>query len=652
MVLQGPRLVDSALGQMSEAPAHRVRNVAGDCGRAVTSYMTGNLLISVICGTRLGGVPVVPVRQPRLCCLQRRSGWGPAAIGGPDLPNSGQRFGDVVISGLAHVDAPHIVTSAEIEEQLAPTMERMRIRPGLLAGLAGVQERRFWDVGEMPSTVAVDAGEQALAASGLDRSVIGALVNTSVSRDYVEPSTASIVHGRLGLPTAAVNMDIGNACLGFLKGMNVVSGLIERGEIQHGLVVDGETSRFAIESTITRLQATRDPAVFREQFATLTLGSGAVAMVLSQRGTVDGGHAFLGGLSRAATEHALLCTGQWDEMKTDTGALLEAGLEVGALTWKEAVDTFGWDPAGFDLYALHQVSLVHTRAMCDRFGLDCGLVDEGSGPPVRLVHGNPSWGFYLRSLLTALPAAGYRVICPDHIGMGRSAKPPAKAYPYTLARRIEDLSRFMAEVDPGEPVTVVLHDWGGAIGMGWAVAHPEQVAGIVLLNTGAFPMPAGMRLPLALTATRVPVLGDVAVLLGNAFARGATYLAVRRRMPRAIRRGYLAPYDSPAHRVAVLRFVRDMPLRPTDSGYAVLARIEERLALFRDRPVLICWGMRDFVFDERILARWEQIYPPAEVHRFPDAAHYVLEDAAAEIVPLVVDFLHRTAAPQPAPTGR
>src|SRR5660397_273529 len=105
------------------------------------------------------------------------------------------------------------------------------------------------------------------------------------------------------------NMDIGNACLGFLNGMNVVSGLIERGEIKHGLVVDGETSRFAIESTITRLQATRDPAVFREQFATLTLGSGAVAMVLSQRGTVDGGHAFLGGLSRAATEHASLCTG-------------------------------------------------------------------------------------------------------------------------------------------------------------------------------------------------------------------------------------------------------------------------------------------------------------------------------------------------------
>src|SRR5674536_137534 len=135
-------------GTVDSRRAHRVRNVAGDCGRAVTSYLTGNLLISVICGTRLGGVPVVPARQPRLCCLQRRSGWGPAAIGGPDLPNSGQRFGDVVISGLAHVDAPHIVTSAEIEEQLAPTMERMRIRPGLLAGVGGHGARHLTDVPE------------------------------------------------------------------------------------------------------------------------------------------------------------------------------------------------------------------------------------------------------------------------------------------------------------------------------------------------------------------------------------------------------------------------------------------------------------------------------------------------------------------------
>jgi 3-oxoacyl-[acyl-carrier-protein] synthase III len=286
------------------------------------------------------------------------------------LPNSGQRFIDVVITGLAHLDAPVVVTSAEIEDQLAPAMARMGVRPGLLAGLVGVQERRFWEPGELPSASAARAGELALERSGLDRAEIGALVNTSVSRDYVEPSTASIVHGRLGLPAAAVNFDIGNACLGFLNGMNYVSALIERGEITHGLVVNGETSRFVIESTIARLQGSSDVAMFREQFATLTCGSGAVAMVLSRRDAVDGGHAYLGGLSRSATEYALLCTGQWHEMKTDTAGLLEAGLEVGALTWKEAADTFGWDAGGFDLYALHQVSLVHTKAMCDRFGLD------------------------------------------------------------------------------------------------------------------------------------------------------------------------------------------------------------------------------------------------------------------------------------------
>lgn len=286
----------------------------------------------------------------------------------------------------------------------------------------------------------------------------------------------------------------------------------------------------------------------------------------------------------------------------------------------------------------------------DLDGLNYAYVDEGAGPPIVLVHGNPTWGFYFRSLLTALPAAGHRVICPDHIGMGRSAKPPAKAYPYTLSRRIADLTRLMDVLDPAEPVDLVLHDWGGAIGMGWAVEHPDRVGRIVLLNTGAFPLPPGKRLPPSLRAARAPVLGDIAVLRGNAFAAGATVLAVRRRMSRAVRRGYLAPYDSPAHRVSVLQFVRDIPLTPTHPAYAVLARIEQRLPLLADRPILICWGMRDFVFDEQILHRWEAIYPAAEVHRFPDAAHYVLEDATEQIVPLVVDFLARTSVPAPAGT--
>lgn len=286
------------------------------------------------------------------------------------MPHAGQRYRDVVISGLAHLDAPHVVTSAEIEDQLGPAMERLRIRRGLLSRLAGVEERRFWDVGVPPSAMAADSGELALARSGVRRDAIGMLVNTSVSRDYLEPSTASIVHGRMALPATAGNLDLGNACLGFLNGMNLVATMIEHDEIDHGLVVNAESSRFVVESTIERLLGESNAATFREQFATLTLGSGAAAAVLSRAGRGADGPRYLGGLARAGTEHALLCTGDAHEMRTDATRLLEAGLQVGLLTWKEAVDTYGWDPDGFDLYAIHQVSGVHTRAICQTLGLD------------------------------------------------------------------------------------------------------------------------------------------------------------------------------------------------------------------------------------------------------------------------------------------
>ncbi len=285
----------------------------------------------------------------------------------------------------------------------------------------------------------------------------------------------------------------------------------------------------------------------------------------------------------------------------------------------------------------------------DLDGLACCYVDAGAGPPVVLVHGNPTWSFLYRSLLTALPAAGYRAIAPDHIWMGRSAKPPTSAYPYTLARRVADLGRLLDSLALEQPVTLVLHDWGGAIGMAWAVEHPDRVARVVLLNTAAFPLPPGKRLPLVLRVARSRPLGELAVRYANAFAVGATVVGVRRqRMPAEVRRGYVSPYDSPAHRVGIYQFLRDIPVRPGTPAYRVLLRTAERLDVLRNRPVLICWGMRDFVFDADILARWEEIYPQAEVHRFADAGHYVLEDVP-EIVPLVLDFLARSESP--AATG-
>lgn len=286
---------------------------------------------------------------------------------------SARRFDEVVVAGLAHLDAPHVVTSALLEEQLADTFERLRIAPGLLERLSGIRERRIWDEGTMPSEVAARAGERALHDSGVCRDEIGALINTSVSRDHLEPSTASIVHGLMELPPEAVNFDLGNACLGFLDGMNVVATMIEAGQIDHGLVVAGETSRFAMEGTVARLAgeaATR--RMFHEQFATLTVGSGAVAMVLS-RADGPGGHRFLGGLGRASTTgNAGLCVGQGDEMRTDSKGLLDAGMELAGRVWKEAVGTFDWDATGYDTYCLHQVSKVHTGAVVEQLGLDAG----------------------------------------------------------------------------------------------------------------------------------------------------------------------------------------------------------------------------------------------------------------------------------------
>ena len=287
------------------------------------------------------------------------------------MMRAAQRYENVVISGLAHLDAPHVVTSSEMEAQFAKTLDRLGVEPGLLEALSGIIERRVWDEGTRPSEVAARAGELALADSGVSREDIGILVNTSVCRDFLEPSTASLAHGLMGLPVEAVNFDIGNACLGFLNGMNVVSAMIERGEIEHGLIVDGETSGFTLQATIDRLAAdSADERMFREQFATLTLGSGSVAMVLSRSSSAEEGKRFLGGLSRAATQHAGLCTGDVHEMRTDTKGLLLAGLELAGTTWKEAASAFDWDTSAVDTYVIHQVSKVHTKAVADILGME------------------------------------------------------------------------------------------------------------------------------------------------------------------------------------------------------------------------------------------------------------------------------------------
>ena len=273
-------------------------------------------------------------------------------------------------------------------------------------------------------------------------------------------------------------------------------------------------------------------------------------------------------------------------------------------------------------------------------GHEMAYVDEGSGPPVLLVHGNPTWSFYYRSLLTALPPLGLRAIAPDHIGMGRSDKPAAADYPHTLQRRVDDLAAFIDGLSLTEPLSLVVHDWGGAIALAWAVDNVDRLDKLVVLNTGAFPLPPGKSMPWTLRAARLPLVGDLAVRRLNAFSRCALVMGSGQRwLPAEARAGLLAPYDSPEHRVSVSQFVRDIPLSPSDPAYAVLARTEQRLHLLRAVPTTVCWGMKDPVFDETVLEHLLTLLPEAEVHRYADAGHYVLEDAADRIVPLATRFL-------------
>ena len=266
--------------------------------------------------------------------------------------------------------------------------------------------------------------------------------------------------------------------------------------------------------------------------------------------------------------------------------------------------------------------------------------DEGTGRPVVMVHGNPTWSFYWRTLTEALPKAGFRAIAPDHIGMGNSARPSRTEYDHTLASRVADFGAFVDEVAPTGSIDLVVHDWGGPIALTWAVEHPDRVERIVLLNTGAFPLPSDKPIPLPLRAARWPVIGDFAVTRLNAFSLGALVMGSGRRiLPREARQGLLAPYRSKASRVAVHAFVKDIPATPSDPSYAVLRHTEDSLAKLADKPMLICWGMKDFVFDEGILAKLETAFPEAEVHRYADAGHYVLEDVPERIVPEVVRFL-------------
>ncbi|MFC7405931.1 3-oxoacyl-ACP synthase III [Georgenia alba] len=288
--------------------------------------------------------------------------------------NSTFRYRDSAIVGLSHIEAPRVVTSAEFEERLATARSRLRLPANLLERVSGVRERRWWDEGTAFEDMAAEAGSKALAEAGVDPGDVGLLINTSVSRNQLEPSVAVRVHDRMGLSSRALNFDITNACLGFVNGIQMASAMIDAGQIDHAVVLGAEDVSRTQEDTLARLaqeDSTRED--FADQFASLTLGDGAAAAVVGRASDRPDGHRVLGGVARAGTEHHGLCVGSFGKMTTDTKNLLAKGLRLVVGAWREA-ESDGWDWSAMDRYVTHQISTPYTNAIVDAVDLDPQVV--------------------------------------------------------------------------------------------------------------------------------------------------------------------------------------------------------------------------------------------------------------------------------------
>jgi 3-oxoacyl-[acyl-carrier-protein] synthase-3 len=287
------------------------------------------------------------------------------------------KFNHVSLHGFGYELPPRVVTSARLEERLAPLYERLKLPPGRLEMMSGIAERRFWNEGARPSDGAAMAGRKAIAASGIDPAELECLFFTGVSRDMMEPATATFVHRRLGLPEKCLVYDISNACLGFLNGMVTLGGMIELGLVGNGLIVSGETAEDLVESTISGLlddhSLTRK--TIKNSFASLTIGSGAVALVMGDARLRDSGHKLRTATCRANTSFNDLCQGgqvsaSGTLMATDSEELLKRGVETAAATWGDFQVDSGWDPDSIARFFCHQVGSAHARLLFDTLGLD------------------------------------------------------------------------------------------------------------------------------------------------------------------------------------------------------------------------------------------------------------------------------------------
>jgi len=270
------------------------------------------------------------------------------------------------------------------------------------------------------------------------------------------------------------------------------------------------------------------------------------------------------------------------------------------------------------------------------------FLDEGprDAPVVLMLHGNPTWSFYYRNLVLALRDR-YRCIVPDHIGCGLSDKPGVDQYPYNLARRISDLGALMEHIQPKTKVSMIVHDWGGMIGFGWAVERPEKIGTMIIGNTAAFRRPPEKKFPAALWLVRNTKIGALLVQGINAFSGIAARVAFKKPVSAEVRKAYTGPYDTWDNRIATLRFVQDIPLKSGDPGYDIIEMTESRLPELAGNPCLLAWGGKDFVFDHHFLRQWRRVFPHASVLEYPDCGHYIFEDGGQSLTQAISDFMDR-----------
>lgn len=269
-------------------------------------------------------------------------------------------------------------------------------------------------------------------------------------------------------------------------------------------------------------------------------------------------------------------------------------------------------------------------------------LDEGQGPALIMLHGNPTWSFLYRNYVKEF-SKNFRVIVPDHIGCGLSDQPSEKDYNYTLSQRISDLKFLLNHLGLNSQLTLMVHDWGGIIGTGFATQFPQAISKIVVFNTMGFRIPENKSVPLALLACRAPLAGSFFVRGLNLFSGIATSIYLRgegsHEENRKVRKALRSPYSNWTARLAVKKFIEDIPITENDPSYSVVLEMENKLNLLQNVPMLICWGDGDFVFDQKVLEAWIKFFPRAQVHRIKDGGHYVMENSKTEVINLLKTFL-------------